>query len=140
MPTPPSSFKEDRENDPSIWEDEYGDRGRCQYSALALLPCGNCMQLACAGCSQHCSLCGSPVCRRCPLRSTSCWSCRSTIDDNDDHDIGPVDRSAGVCNACWHGEEPVTCGCGELSFDPDAPPEGEDGEDAEDAEEGEETY
>lgn len=112
----PAAFAAEHEEDPDVYEDDYGRREPPLYCALDMRPCATCRRPACARCRISCSGCAGAVCRHCRLRSTSCKSCQRTIDNEDEYDIGPVNRDEGLCDACWAAgmaEGGVFCGCGE---------------------------
>ena len=49
-----------------------------------------------------------------------CGRCRTQIEEHGDEDIGPQDREEWICRNCFDSE-PHFCGCGEPSYDPNAP-------------------
>ena len=106
------------EVDPDVSEDEYSRRGDPPFSDLKLASCVTCRKSVCHSCSTSCDTCDQAVCKRCRLRHTWCYMCRGTIENNDDFDIGPVDREEGVCGACW-ALGGTRCGCGRRAYDSD---------------------
>jgi len=107
------------DDDPSPeHEDCYGQRGPCLYNALDLRSCYNCKRLVCSYCYEGCERggCENVLCENCVggFRDTCCHRCGSTVEDNDQLDIGPVTLDK-VCKPCFESESPQKCGCGEKS-------------------------
>lgn len=100
------------------YEDEYGRRGNCPYQPLDVHRCWRCGRRACQSCGNKCQECNRRVCESCQGDlNTWCGSCRGIIENNDDYEIGPIDRTEYVCRECFDRELHF-CGCGEPSYDP----------------------
>mmetsp|Transcript_56978 Transcript_56978/g.84809 ORF Transcript_56978/g.84809 Transcript_56978/m.84809 type:complete len:372 (+) Transcript_56978:390-1505(+) len=113
----PKYFEEWHANDPDVYEDEYGRRGYCAYRALNVSRCLGCGGKICDNCGHQCEDCNRRACERCKEDlNTWCARCRFTIENNDDFDIGPIDRREYVCRECFY-RRPQVCGCGEPSYD-----------------------
>ena len=97
-------------------EDCYGRRRKCLEQALNIHDCAMCSKSVCVSCNWVCSNCTKHLCYAHQRRHPWCEGCRFTIENNDDFDIGPIDREEYVCDSCWDcGSQ---CGYGEPSYDP----------------------
>ena len=114
----PQTFEDYHEIDPEEYEDEYGQRGPCEYLPLSLQKCMVCDKLVCAYCIEKCdgedciNVACENVCQG--FRDTFCDWCRSVVEENDQFDIGPVTLDK-KCRTCFNKVKVNYCGCGNRS-------------------------
>jgi hypothetical protein len=99
--------------DPDEYEDEYGRRCGTPYIALDMRPCHMCNGHFCVRCTTTCRTCEKVACSSHCTHKSPCCDCKHTLENCDDSDIGPQNRSADTCDECW--AKGTSCGCGEDS-------------------------